>query len=91
MNDQQTPPAANEPAKVPMTPAWARFPILQHFRYDHLPEPLGSMSKRFHDLAHAVADAMPSNAESTTALRKLMEAKDCAVRSLRHKDGGVAP
>ena len=55
--------------------------VLQFFKYDHLPERLQPVSKLFAELAHDVAE-LPSNPETTVALRKLLEAKDCAVRSL---------
>jgi NAD(P)H-dependent FMN reductase len=58
--------------------------LLQFFRYDHLPAPLQAASKPFSDLAHAVADAA-DNPETTAALRKLLEAKDCAVRAVLAK------
>jgi hypothetical protein len=56
--------------------------LLQFFDYAHLPPHLQTVSKSFHDLAHELAMTLPLNAETTTALRKLLEAKDCAVRSL---------
>lgn len=56
--------------------------MLQHFDYDHLPAELGEVSKRFHDLAHVTATDS-SGPETTTALRKLLEAKDAAVRAAR--------
>lgn len=55
--------------------------ILQFFTYAHLPEALGAVSKPFCDLAQHVADTLPRNAERTVALRKLLEAKDAAVRA----------
>ncbi len=55
--------------------------LLQFFKYDHLPEHLKEVSKPFCDLATQVAESLPSNPESTTAIRKLLEAKDCAVRA----------
>jgi hypothetical protein len=54
--------------------------VLKFFKYEHLNEPLRSVSKEFHDMAHRVARG-PQNAESAMALRKLLEAKDCAVRA----------
>ena len=36
---------------------------------------------QFHNLAYHLADNMPANPELTVALRKLLEAKDAAVRS----------
>jgi hypothetical protein len=54
--------------------------LLKFFKYEHLPEHLQGTSRRFFDLATIVAKG-PSNAETTAALRKLLEAKDCAVRA----------
>ena len=54
--------------------------IMQFFKYDHLPSHLQAVSRPFADLA-AVIHALPSNSERTAALRKLLEAKDCAVRA----------
>ncbi|MGR3219243.1 MAG: hypothetical protein ACUZ8H_05415 [Candidatus Anammoxibacter sp.] len=60
-------------------------PLLQFFKYDHLPEHLQVISKPFGDLACEIVEQLPSNSEKTTALRKLLEAKDCAVRALIYK------
>lgn len=59
----------------------SKYPILQYFGYEHLPEPLRSVSEPFAKLALSVAEVLPSNAETSTCLRKLLEAKDCAVRA----------
>lgn len=59
----------------------ARFPILQHFRYDHLPELLQSISRPFSILAYDIAGNTPFAGETQVALRKLLEAKDAAVRA----------
>jgi ferritin-like protein len=56
-------------------------PMLQFFSYTHLPERLQIISKPFHELAHNMVDNLPRNPERTAALRKLLEAKDCAVRT----------
>ena len=56
--------------------------LIQFFNYVHLPEHLQMVSKSFYDLAHLMIETLPSNAESTVAMRKLLEAKDCAVRSV---------
>lgn len=55
--------------------------LLQFFAFSHLPEPLQAVSKPFYDLAHQLVVALPPNPERTVALRKLLEAKDCAVRA----------
>jgi ferritin-like protein len=59
--------------------------MMQFFAYAHLPEPLQAVSRPFCDLAATVVATLPSNPERTVALRKLLEAKDCAVRALLFK------
>jgi len=59
--------------------------LLQFFTYTHLPENLQKISKPFCQLAEHIADTTPDNPEQTMALRKLLEAKDCAVRSVLFK------
>ena len=56
-------------------------PILRYFHYKHLPEKLQESSKPFCDLAGYIVEHLPRNAERTVALRKLLEAKDAAVRA----------
>jgi len=55
--------------------------ILQFFSYVHLPVEMAAISKPFCDLAYNMVMKLPRNAERTTMLRKLLEAKDCAVRA----------
>lgn len=55
--------------------------LLQFFSYEHLPERLQRVSKQFSALANHICETLPSNAERTVALRKLLESKDCAVRA----------
>lgn len=62
-------------------------PILQFFAYDHLPHHLKAVSEPFCLLAHHLIDELPSNPERSVALRKLLEAKDAAVRTVILKDG----
>ena len=54
--------------------------VLQFFRYDHLPNHLQLVSIPFADLAHDLANNT-NNEETVVALRKLLEAKDAAVRA----------
>lgn len=56
-------------------------PIMQFFRYSHLPERLQAVSRPFGELADQVVATLPRNPERTVALRKLLEAKDAAVRA----------
>lgn len=59
--------------------------MLQFFAYAHLPAHLQAVSQPFGDLAQQIVATLPSNPERTVALRKLLEAKDCAVRALLYK------
>lgn len=54
--------------------------IMQFFAYEHLPSHLQEISKPFGVLAEHVM-SLPRNPERTVALRKLLEAKDAAVRA----------
>lgn len=56
--------------------------LLQFFAWGHLPERLQNVSRPFGELANVIMETLPRNPERTTALRKLLEAKDCAVRAL---------
>lgn len=55
--------------------------LMQFFAYEHLPAHLQEISKPFGLLAEQVVATLPRNPERTAALRKLLEAKDCAVRA----------
>lgn len=56
-------------------------PLLQFFEYLHLPPHLQDASQPFCVLAETIVRTLPRNSERTVALRKLLEAKDCAVRA----------
>lgn len=58
--------------------------MLQFFEYAHLPAHLQAASRPFCELAKTIATG-PQNAETTVALRKLLEAKDAAVRAVIFK------
>lgn len=55
--------------------------LLQYFAFEHLPPDLQAISKPFGELAAQICETLPRNPERTVALRKLLEAKDCAVRA----------
>lgn len=59
--------------------------LIQFFSYEHLPRHLQDVSKPFCELAQKIDSDLPMNAEKTVALRKLLEAKDCAVRAILFK------
>ena len=60
-------------------------PMMQFFAYEHLPEVLQQVSRPFWFLADSISKNLPRNPERTVALRKLLEAKDCAVRAVIYK------
>lgn len=53
-------------------------PMLQFFQ---LRSGHNALELRFEIMADHIIDALPRNPERTVALRKLLEAKDCAVRA----------
>ena len=55
--------------------------ILQFFAYSHLREDLQRISAPFCNLAVDHIMQLPRNPERTVSLRKLLEAKDAAVRA----------
>ncbi len=61
-------------------------PMLQFFSYAHLPTHLQAVSKPFCEVAESIVATLPRNPERSMALRKLLEAKDCAVRALLYKE-----
>jgi len=61
-------------------------PIYQFFSYAHLPPHLQEVSREFSLLAHLIISELPRNPERAVALRKLLEAKDAAVRSKLYKE-----
>jgi hypothetical protein len=55
--------------------------ILRFFHYAHLPPHMAAISAPFCALARAMFESLPRSAERAAGLRKLLEAKDCAVRA----------
>lgn len=55
---------------------------IQFFEYEHLPVQLQAVSKPMSELAHFMEDTLPNGPEKSAGMRKLLEAKDCFVRSL---------
>lgn len=56
--------------------------IMQFFAWQHLPPHLQAVSQPFGELAEKIEATIPRNPERTVALRKLLEAKDAAVRAV---------
>ena len=65
-------------------------PMLQFFTWAHLPPHLQAISRPFGEMAQQIAGTLPRNPERTAALRKLLEAKDCAVRAYLYKNEPAA-
>lgn len=55
--------------------------ILKLFKFEHLPEELQQISKQCSELAHIMVEQCNHTPELTVGLRKLLEAKDCFVRT----------
>lgn len=60
-------------------------PIIKYFSFDHLPDDLKEASRPFCATAEWVDQNLPNCAEKSVALRKLLEAKDAAVRAALDK------
>ncbi|MEY9179697.1 hypothetical protein [Bradyrhizobium sp. USDA 313] len=60
-------------------------PMLQFFTYAHLKPELQPISAKFAEIADYIANLLPRNPERSVSLRKLLEAKDCAVRAALYK------
>lgn len=58
--------------------------LLQFFEYKHLPPHLQEISMEFRRVADILMNE-PDNIERDTAMRKLLEVKDCAVRCRLYK------
>lgn len=61
--------------------------MLKWFDYSHLPDHLQGTSASFCALAADIVHMIPPGPERTVALRKLLEAKDAAVRAIVHPGG----
>jgi hypothetical protein len=64
-----------------------REPMLQFFSVEHA-SPLRDVLASFSGLAKQIVDVLPRNPERTVALRKLVEARDCAIRAHAFKAEG---
>ena len=61
--------------------------MLKYFEFAHLPEHLQVVSCKFHELAWTLCSVVEAGPERTVALRKLLEAKDAAVRAKLNPGG----
>lgn len=58
-----------------------RSKIIRWFETDHLPQHLAIVVQEMGEVARWLDEKLPEGAEKATALRKLLEAKDAAVRA----------
>lgn len=61
--------------------------MMKWFEFSHLPPALGVTASLFWDVACQLAATVPPGPERTVALRKLLEAKDAAVRATLNPGG----
>jgi hypothetical protein len=54
---------------------------IRYFEYAHLPLKLQVVSKPIYELAHQMENTLPDGPEKSAGMRKLLEAKDCFVRT----------
>lgn len=54
---------------------------MRYFEFLHLPVRLQRVSRHFYTLAEVVSNTLPDGPEKMVCLRKLLEAKDAAVRA----------
>ena len=54
---------------------------IKYFAYTHLPPKLQAVSKPLGDVAQLLEVLLPDGPEKSAGMRKLLEAKDCFVRS----------
>lgn len=64
-----------------MTKAYIPSDIMRYFSYQHLPQHLRDVSAPICEIAENYDKTLPPGPEKSTALRKLLEAKDCVVRA----------
>lgn len=69
------------------TKKWDAERMSKWFAWQHLPSHLQGVSKQFAGLAGDVIELIEPGPERTVALRKLLEAKDAAVRAVVHPAG----
>lgn len=61
---------------------------IKFFSYQHLPPKLQEISKPLSELAFQMEALLPDGPEKSAGMRKLLEAKDCFVRSFLEKPEG---
>lgn len=61
--------------------------ILKHFRYTHLPKKYHDICAAMYSIADDCVANLPKCAERSAGLRKLLEARDCFMRTLDNNSG----
>jgi len=58
---------------------------IKYFTYEHLVGDLRDVSRMVSELAQKMEETLPDGPEKSAGMRKLLEAKDCFVRSALEK------
>lgn len=61
--------------------------MMKWFEFEHLPEHLKVVSSQFYEVACSICALVQPGPERTVSLRKLLEAKDAAVRATVNPGG----
>ena len=56
--------------------------LMQFFHHERMPDGAREVTRPFCELAGHLEATLPNNPQKTAALRKLLEAMDCAVRAM---------
>ena len=70
-----------------MTQPKAGDRMLRWFEFEPFPDDLREVSRPFYALAKDIENSIQAGPERTVAFRKLLEAKDAAVRAVTHPGG----
>lgn len=88
-NDAQVAQAAAELAAARRAQITPQATILRYFEFGHLPPALAEVSMEFQIIAEHMDDLLPNGPEKSVCLRKLLEAKDAAVRAALDLEAGL--
>lgn len=66
---------------TPLRPEITGTTTIHYFSFEHLPPHLKEVSKPIAELAMLMESSLPNGPEKSAGMRKLLEAKDCFVRT----------
>lgn len=62
---------------------------IQFFAWEHLPAEVQPYAKEIAKLAYKLEAELPDSAEKSAGMRKLLEAKDCFIRTVLEAEGFI--